>query len=230
MLEVTNLNFAYGGVTALTDVSLTAPAGAITCVMGRNGVGKTTLMQNIMGLLKPASGSVTLDGAEQVGRAASARAKSGIALVPQGRMIFPKLTVEENLRIGLQANPNGLKAVPERVFATFPILKEFLRRRGGDLSGGQQQQLAIARAMVGEPKVMLLDEPTEGIQPNIIQEIGRVLKRLAGEGMAVVLVEQYLDFVKEFGDGFAVMNRGAVVARGGIGELTADIEREFLGV
>ena len=230
MLNIDQLNFAYGGVTALTDVSLNAPAGAITCVMGRNGVGKTTLMQNIMGLLKPASGSITLDGVEQVGRPASARAKSGIALVPQGRMIFPKLTVEENLRVGLQANPNGLRAVPERVYETFPILKEFLARKGGDLSGGQQQQLAIARAMVGEPKVMLLDEPTEGIQPNIIQEIGRVLKRLADEGMAVVLVEQYLDFVKEFGDGFAVMNRGAVVARGAIAELNAEIERDYLGV
>jgi len=230
MLNVKNLDFAYGGVIALTDVSLDAPAGAITCVMGRNGVGKTTLMQNVMGLLKPASGSITLDGVEQVGRAASVRAKSGIALVPQGRMIFPKLTVEENLRIGLQANPNGLKAVPERVYETFPILKEFLARKGGDLSGGQQQQLAIARAMVGEPRVMLLDEPTEGIQPNIIQEIGCVLKRLADEGMAVVLVEQYLDFVKEFGDTFVVMNRGAVVARGAIGELTGEIERDFLGV
>ncbi len=230
MLHIQNLHFAYGGVTALNDVSLEAPAGAITCVMGRNGVGKTTLMQNIMGLLKPASGSIVLDGAEQVGRAASARARSGVALVPQGRMIFPKLTVQENLKIGLQANRNGLKAVPERVYETFPVLKAFLARKGGDLSGGQQQQLAIARAMVGEPKVMLLDEPTEGIQPNIIQEIGRVLKRLAGEGMAVVLVEQYLDFVKEFGDGFAVMNRGAVVASGAIGELTAEIEREFLGV
>ncbi len=230
MLTISNLNFAYGGVTALTDVSLQAPAGAITCVMGRNGVGKTTLMQNIMGLLKPASGSIGLDGVDQVGRAASARAKSGIALVPQGRMIFPKLTVEENLRVGLQANPNGLKAVPERVYETFPILKEFVARKGGDLSGGQQQQLAIARAMVGEPKVMLLDEPTEGIQPNIIQEIGRVLKTLASEGMAVVLVEQYLDFVKEFGDGFAVMNRGAVVARGAIAELSAEIERDYLGV
>ena len=230
MLNIQQLNFAYGGVTALTDVSLNAPAGEITCVMGRNGVGKTTLMQNVMGLLKPASGSITLDGVEQVGRAASARAKSGVALVPQGRMIFPKLTVEENLRVGLQANPNGLKTIPERVYETFPILKDFLARKGGDLSGGQQQQLAIARAMVGEPKVMLLDEPTEGIQPNIIQEIGRVLKRLAGEGMAVVLVEQYLDFVKEFGNSFAVMNRGAVVASGAIGDLTGEIEREYLGV
>ena len=165
-----------------------------------------------------------------MGRPASARAKSGIALVPQGRMIFPKLTVEGNLRVGLQANPNGLRAVPERVYETFPILKEFLARKGGDLSGGQQQQLAIARAMVGEPKVMLLDEPTEGIQPNIIQEIGRVLKRLADEGMAVVLVEQYLDFVKEFGDGFAVMNRGAVVVHGAIAELNAEIEQDYLGV
>ncbi|MEE9404439.1 MAG: urea ABC transporter ATP-binding subunit UrtE [Algisphaera sp.] len=230
MLKVNNLHFAYGGVTALTDVSVVAPAGKITCVMGRNGVGKTTLMQNIMGLLKPASGSIVLDGVEQVGCAASVRAKRGIALVPQGRMIFPKLTVEENLRVGLQANPHGRKVIPDTVYETFPILKDFLARQGGDLSGGQQQQLAIARAMVGEPKVMLLDEPTEGIQPNIIQDIGHVLTRLAKEGMAVVLVEQYLDFVKEFGHNFYVMNRGAVVAQGATAELTEEIEREYLGV
>ena len=230
MLEVRELNFAYGGVTALTDVTLDAKAGEITCVLGRNGVGKTTLMQNVMGLLKPASGAVSLDGVDVTKQSASARARAGLALVPQGRMIFPKLTVRENLKVGLQANRNGLKAVPDRVFELFPILKDFVDRKGGDLSGGQQQQLAIARAMVGEPKVMLLDEPTEGIQPNVIQAIGRVLQTLAQEGMAVVLVEQYLDFVKEIGDRFVVMNRGAVVAGGAMAELTAEIEGEFLGV
>ena len=230
MLSVAQLHFAYGGVTALTDVTLDAKAGEITCVLGRNGVGKTTLMQNVMGLLKPASGAVSLDGVDVTKQSASARARAGLALVPQGRMIFPKLTVRENLKVGLQANRNGLKAVPDRVFELFPILKDFVDRKGGDLSGGQQQQLAIARAMVGEPKVMLLDEPTEGIQPNVIQAIGRVLQTLAREGMAVVLVEQYLDFVKEIGDRFVVMNRGAVVAGGAMGELTAEIEGEYLGV
>ena len=230
MLSVENLTFAYGGVRALTDVSLEAPAGRITCVMGRNGVGKTTLMRNIIGLLKADTGEVRLEDQPLKKASANQRARRGIALVPQGRMIFPKLTVEENLRIGLQARRDGGRGIPGDVFETFPILKDFLKRKGGDLSGGQQQQLAIARAMVGQPKVMLLDEPTEGIQPNIIQQIGHVLRRLADGGMAIVLVEQYLDFVKEFGDHFYVMNRGMVVASGPTDELTAEIEREYLGV
>ena len=230
MLKLNNLNFAYGGVKALTDVDMTFPKGRMTCVMGRNGVGKTTLMRNIMGLLR-GSGTVELGGRDISGDAAPKRAKAGIALVPQGRMIFPKLTVEENLRVGLQARTDGVKKIPAVAYDTFPILKEFRHRRGGDLSGGQQQQLAIARAMVGEPKVMLLDEPTEGIQPNIIQQIGHVLRQLIAErGMTVVLVEQYADFVREFGDRVYLMNRGRVVAETDADGLTPEVVREHLSV
>lgn len=230
MLEANQVDFSYGNVRALTGVSLAASAGEILCVTGRNGVGKTTLMRCVMGLERVAGGSVTLDGVEVTRLAAERRAAAGVALVPQGRMIFPKLTVEENLRIGLQARRDGVKKIPAEIYDTFPILRDFLKRKGGDLSGGQQQQLAIGRAMAGGPKVMLLDEPTEGIQPNIIQEIGRVLQRLAEAGMAVVLVEQYLDFVKEIGDRVLVMNRGSVVASGAMGVLTPELEREYLGV
>ncbi|BAM03382.1 urea ABC transporter ATP-binding subunit UrtE [Phycisphaera mikurensis] len=230
MLEATDIDFSYGGVRALSGVSLAARAGEILCVTGRNGVGKTTLMRCVMGLEKAAGGSVTLDGVDVTKLAAEKRAAAGVALVPQGRMIFPKLTVEENLRIGLQARRDGVKKIPAEIYDTFPILRDFLKRKGGDLSGGQQQQLAIGRAMAGGPKAMLLDEPTEGIQPNIIQEIGRVLQRLAAGGMAVVLVEQYLDFVKEIGDRVAVMNRGSVVASGDMSVLTPELEREYLGV
>lgn len=230
MLEAKHLDFSYGGVRALTDVSLDVKAGELLCITGRNGVGKTTLMRCVMGLEKVSAGRVTLDGADVTDRPAEKRAAAGIALVPQGRMIFPKLTVEENLRIGLQARRDGVKKIPAEIYDTFPILKDFLRRKGGDLSGGQQQQLAIGRAMAGGPKVMLLDEPTEGIQPNIIQEIGRVLRRLAEGGMAIVLVEQYLDFVREIGDRVVVMNRGAVVAAGPMDVLTPELEREYLGV
>lgn len=231
MLEVSDLSFSYGGVRALTDVSMSFPKGKITCVMGRNGVGKTTLMRNIIGLLKVDRGSVRLDDRDVTRMGASKRAKAGLALVPQGRMIFPKLTVEENLRVGLQASPERARSIPGEVYDTFPILKDFLKRKGGDLSGGQQQQLAIARAMVGKPKVMLLDEPTEGIQPNIIQQIGHVLRQFVEQrGMTIVLVEQYLDFVKEFGERFYIMNRGQVMVSGATNELTQEIEREYLGV
>ena len=230
MLEAKQIDFSYGGVRALSGVSLAANAGEILCVTGRNGVGKTTLMRCVMGLERVAGGAVTLDGVDVTKLPAEKRAAAGIALVPQGRMIFPKLTVEENLRIGLQARRDGVKKIPDEIYDTFPILRDFLKRKGGDLSGGQQQQLAIGRAMAGGPKVMLLDEPTEGIQPNIIQEIGRVLQRLAQSGMAVVLVEQYLDFVKEIGDRVVVMNRGAVVASGEMAVLTPELEREYLGV
>ena len=230
MLKLNNLNFAYGGVQALTNVDMTFPKGQMTCVMGRNGVGKTTLMRNIMGLLR-GSGSVTLDGKDISGDAAPKRARAGIALVPQGRMIFPKLTVEENLRVGLQARTDGINKIPDKIYEPFPILRDFLSRKGGDLSGGQQQQLAIARAMVGNPKVMLLDEPTEGIQPNIIQQIGQVLRQLIAEaGMTVVLVEQYADFVREFGDRVYLMNRGRVVAETGADGLTPEVVREHLSV
>lgn len=231
MLDIQNLNFRYGGVQALYNVSMSMPQGQITCVMGRNGVGKTTLLRNIMGLLSPADGAIVLAGQNVTRLAANKRARLGLALVPQGRMIFPKLTVEDNLKVGLQARRDGVRRVPDEVYELFPILKDFRSRLGGDLSGGQQQQLAIARAMVGDPKVMLLDEPTEGIQPNIIQQIGRVLRRLVEEmNMTVILVEQYLDFVKEFGHRFYVMNRGQIVAAGATGELSADIVNQHLSV
>ena len=231
MLTITDLRYSYGAVAALNGVSLTAPEGEITCIMGRNGVGKTTLMRTTMGTYRAASGSITLGTLDVTTLPAHRRAKSGLALVPQGREIFPKLTVEENLRIGLEALPQRSSIVPDEIFELFPILKQFLKRMGGDLSGGQQQQLAIARALCGQPKVLLLDEPTEGIQPNIIQQIGLVLHKLATErNMAIVLVEQYLDFVKEFGTSFHIMNRGHVVASGPVGELHGDVVSQHLSV
>jgi urea transport system ATP-binding protein len=231
MLTVRNLEFSYGAVRTLRDLSLTAPAGRITAIMGRNGVGKTTLMRNIMGQLQPAGGEVRLGDRDLSRASANVRARSGIALVPQGRQIFPKLTVEENLRVGLQARADGRRTIPDDVYELFPVLRSFLRRRGGDLSGGQQQQLAIARALVGDPKVLLLDEPTEGIQPNVIQQIGQVLRRLVAErNMIVLLVEQYLDFVKEFAAYFYIMNRGQIVADGQTNQLEARLVNEHLGV
>ena len=224
MLELKNLNFHYGTVQALFDVNMTMPPGQITCVMGRNGVGKTTLLRNIIGISSATSGEVMLQGADVSPLAANRRARSGIALVPQGRQIFPKLTVIENLKVGLQARTDGVKTVPAEIFDTFPILKQFANRNGGDLSGGQQQQLAIGRALCGDPKVLLLDEPTEGIQPNIIQMIGDVLQMLAKtKNMTIVLVEQYLDFVREISQSFYVLNRGRVVAEGPTAELSEDV-------
>jgi urea transport system ATP-binding protein len=218
-------------VRALHDVSMSFAPGKVTCVIGRNGVGKTTLMQTIMGLHRHTGGSVTL-GDQDVSRlAANQRARAGIALVPQGRQIFAKLTVEENLRVGLQARRDGRRSIPDEIYELFPVLKQMARRNGGDLSGGQQQQLAIGRALVGEPKVLLLDEPTEGIQPNVIQQIGQVLRMLVTErGMTVVLVEQYLDFVKEFGHAFYVMNRGRVAAEGPTSDLTPEMIERHLSV
>jgi urea transport system ATP-binding protein len=231
MLKVDKLFCSYGTVQALGGVSVTAEPGQITCIMGRNGVGKTTLMKSIMGVLKPTSGSIQLDAAEISGLPSYRRATAGIALVPQGRQIFPKLTVMENLRIGLEARTDGLKQVPDSVFAMFPVLKTMAGRMGGDLSGGQQQQLAIARALVGDPKVLLLDEPTEGIQPNIIQLIGHVLQKLSTEmKMTIILVEQYLGFVREFGHRFYIMNRGTVVAEGVPADLSAEMVNQHLSV
>ncbi len=230
MLTIQDLNFSYGSVRALNSVSMDFPAGQITCIMGRNGVGKTTLMRTVMGQMKASAGSIRLGERELVTTPAHVRSRAGIALVPQGREIFPKLTVLENLEVGLAARSDGLKKVPDALIDLFPILRQFAKRMGGDLSGGQQQQLAIARALVGQPKVLLLDEPTEGIQPNIIQDIGRVLQRLAGDGMTVVLVEQYLEFVKEIGQRFYLMNRGAVVASGTTAELTDAHVSEHLSV
>ena len=231
MLSLSHISFSYGLVQILDDVSIEVPKAKVVCVMGRNGVGKTTLMRNIVGLEKASKGSVTLDGRDISKVPARRRAQSGLALVPQGRMIFPRLTVKENLEVGLSARTDGRRTIPEEIYELFPVLKEMGARQGGNLSGGQQQQLAIGRALVGEPRVLLLDEPTEGIQPNIIQAIGQVLLRLVSEKeMTVVLVEQYVDFIKEFGDHFYIMNRGRVVANGDTPQLSEAIVRQHLSV
>ncbi|HIA18341.1 MAG TPA: urea ABC transporter ATP-binding subunit UrtE [Planctomycetaceae bacterium] len=231
MLTVNNVSFSHGSIRTLQKICMSMNAGEITCIMGRNGVGKTTLLKNIMGTLRASHGSIQVGSDDITSLAAHRRAKNGLGLVPQGRQIFAKLTVEENLRVGLQANPRRTSTIPSHVYEIFPVLLEMKRRMGGDLSGGQQQQLAIARALVGNPKILLLDEPTEGIQPNIIQQIGRVLKDLATESnMTIVLVEQYLDFVREFGDKFYLMNRGRVVADGTTEELTDELVSQHLSV
>jgi urea transport system ATP-binding protein len=199
--------------------------------MGRNGVGKTTLVGNIAGHLKPRGGTISLDGKDITKKPAHERVRDGIALVPQGRQIFPRLTVEENLRVGLAAKRKNTSRVPEEVYAYFPVLKEMRHRRGGDLSGGQQQQLAIGRALVTDPRVIVLDEPTEGIQPNIIQHIGAILQQLVKErGLTVFIVEQYLDFVREHASRFYIMNRGSMVANGPISELHDHVVAAFLSV
>lgn len=231
MLAIQNLSFAYGAVGVLTDVTMTMDVSRVTCIMGRNGVGKTTLMKNIMGLLRPSAGSLMMGKTDLLRLPPNRRARAGLAMVPQTRQIFPKLTVHENLRVGLEARIDKSRTIPDEVYALFPMLKSMAKRKGGDLSGGQQQQLAIARALVGQPKVLLLDEPTEGIQPNIIQEIGQVLHDLVDQrGMTVVLVEQYLDFVREFGHDFYVLDRGQVVAEGATSQLTSEIVNMHLTV
>lgn len=231
MLAVDNLEVSYGAVRAVAGVSITAAAGEVTCIMGRNGVGKTTLLRSVMGQLPARGGTVTLGGAAVGTLPAHQRAKLGIALVPQGREIFPRLTVRENLEVAFAARGKREVAAIDEVMTMFPILKQFTKRMGGDLSGGQQQQLAIARALVGNPKVLLLDEPTEGIQPNIIDEIGIVLRKLATERqMAVVLVEQYVAFVREVGHRFYAMDRGKVVASGATAELTDEVVSRHLSV
>lgn len=229
-LVVSDLCFSYGSVQALFGVSLEARPGEITCVMGRNGVGKTTLLRNIMGTLTPRSGTVRVGDLDVSRLPAHRRARSGIALIPQGRQIFPALTVVENLSVGLQARTDGSTKIPDKVYDIFPVLGTMRKRRGGDLSGGQQQQLAIARAMVSDPHVLLLDEPTEGIQPNIIQVIGQVLQTLAASGVAVVLVEQYLDLVKQIGKRCYIMNRGRIAFSGTTAELTPERVHEHLSV
>ncbi|KMW59191.1 Urea ABC transporter, ATPase protein UrtE [Candidatus Rhodobacter oscarellae] len=210
-MEIEDLTLHYGGSQILNGVSLSAARGAVTCVMGTNGVGKTSLLKAISGTHGRSGGSYRLDG-EQISKAsAHALAQKGVAYVPQGREIFPFLTVRENLETGFACLPRDQRQLPEEIFEHFPILKDFLGRRGGDLSGGQQQQLAIARALVTRPKLLLLDEPTEGIQPNIIQQIGQVIRDLRARAeMAIVLVEQYFDFAYELGDRFTVLERGSV--------------------
>jgi urea transport system ATP-binding protein len=212
MLEVKAIDLHYGAAQALRSVSLTAEPGKVTCVLGRNGVGKTSLLDALAGQHPISRGSIVLDGADITGLLPYERARRGVAYVPQGREIFPLLTVEENLETGFAPLKRGDREIPNDVFSLFPVLRDMLGRRGGDLSGGQQQQLAIGRALVMRPKLLLLDEPTEGIQPSIIKDIGRAIGYLRGLGdMAIILVEQYLDFARELGDHFAVMDRGAIV-------------------
>ncbi len=212
MLEAKGIDLYYGAAQALRGVSVIAEPGKVTCVMGRNGVGKTSLLRALVGQRAISRGTITWNGADISGLKPYERARAGIAFVPQGREIFPLLTVEENLKTGFAPLKRADSYIPEDVFSLFPVLKDMLRRRGGDLSGGQQQQLAIGRAMVMRPKLLLLDEPTEGIQPSIIKDIGRAIVYLRGLGeIAIVLVEQYFDFARDLGDRFAVMDRGSVV-------------------
>ncbi|MCH2116066.1 MAG: urea ABC transporter ATP-binding subunit UrtE [Pirellulales bacterium] len=231
MLTVENLSFAYGTVGILRDINMQMQTGRVTCVIGRNGVGKTTLLKNIIGLLKSSGGTVRLDEKDISSLPANKRARAGLGFVPQGRQIFPKLTVEENLRVGLEARNDRQKNIPDEIYTLFPVLKEMTKRRGGDLSGGQQQQLSIGRALVGNPKVLVLDEPTEGIQPNIIQQIGHVLRDLVeSRDVTVILVEQYLDFVREFGHDFYIMDRGQVIESGETQQLTEEMVQAHLSV
>jgi urea transport system ATP-binding protein len=230
MLRVEGVNQFYGGSHILRDVSFEAPAGRVTALLGRNGVGKTTLLKAILGVVPVATGRIAFAG-EDVTRAPShRRVRAGIGYVPQGREIFPRLTVRENLLMGLASRP-GASEIPPRVLDTFPVLRTMLSRRGGDLSGGQQQQLAIARALVMEPALLVLDEPTEGIQPSIIKDIERVIRALAAEGrMAILLVEQYYDFARSLADRYLVMERGEIVKRGDGGEMERDGVRDLLAV
>jgi urea transport system ATP-binding protein len=230
VLTVTALNQYYGGSHILRGVSFEARLGEVTVVLGRNGVGKTTLLKSLMGVVPVKSGNVALDGVDITRATSSDRARRGIGYVPQGREIFGRLTVEDNLRMGLATRPGGT-AIPAELFELFPVLKQMLGRRGGDLSGGQQQQLAIARALAAGPKLLILDEPTEGIQPSIIKDIGRVIRMLADrKTMAIVLVEQYYDFAAELADQYLVMERGEVVARGRGADMAADGVRQRMSI
>ena len=220
MLDVKTIDLHYGAAQALRGVSLIARPGEVTCVLGRNGVGKTSLLRAIVGQQAVSKGAIEWDGKSINGLKPYQRARSGIAFVPQGREIFPLLTVEENLKTGFAPLKRDQRNIPDDVFSLFPVLNNMLRRRGGDLSGGQQQQLAIGRALVMRPKLLLLDEPTEGIQPSIIKDIGRAISYLRGLGtMAIVLVEQYYDFARELGDRFVAMDRGSVVYASGKDDL-----------
>ncbi|MEC8834666.1 MAG: urea ABC transporter ATP-binding subunit UrtE [Pseudomonadota bacterium] len=231
MLKIDELNQSYGQSHTLWDVNLEVDDGACVSLIGRNGVGKTTLLECVMGLLKTDSGSIVFNGANLLYEAAERRAALHIGYVPQGRMIFPLLTVAENLEIGLGNQPRSNRTIPDHVFDLFPILKSMVRRRGGDLSGGQQQQLAIARALVINPDFLILDEPTEGIQPNIVQEIGDVIMQLNRElAMTVLVVEQKLPFVRRVCGQFFIMTKGAVVASGKMDALTDELVQEHLSV
>jgi urea transport system ATP-binding protein len=231
MLAIKTLNQFYGGSHTLWDVNLDIAPGSRMCLMGRNGMGKTTLLKCVMGLQAVSSGGIEFDGSDLIKCAAEQRARLGIGYVPQGREIFSQLTVEENLRIGLGVRKNGPRSIPARIFDLFPVLKKMLNRRGGDLSGGQQQQLAIGRALVLEPKLLILDEPTEGIQPNIVHEIGDIILRLnEQEGLTVLLVEQKLPFARRVASEFCVLDKGRRVAAGPISELTDEVVRAHLSV
>ena len=229
--ELRDLQASIGGSRILRGVSFDVPEKSVFCLMGRNGVGKTSTLRSIVGLLSSEDGSIKLDGTDLQNLRPEDRARLGLGYVPQGREIFPHLTVEENLHIGPISRGRRVNGGLERVFTLFPILKEFLPRKGGMLSGGQQQQLAIARALLTEPKLLILDEPTEGIQPNIIDQIGEAIKLLRSEGkMSILLVEQYLDFCKELGDSFAILERGTVAASGKMDALSDQMIKQYLTV
>lgn len=229
MLSVEGVDLFYGASRALRRVSLTAKKGEVTCVLGRNGVGKTSLLRAIFGLQPIRGGRISWEDRELTGLPAYQRARAGLALVPQGREIFARLTVLENLETGFAPLARGLRQIPEEIFALFPVLKNMLSRRGGDLSGGQQQQLAIARALVMKPQLLILDEPTEGIQPNVISLIGEVLERLKKRGnLAILLVEQYLDFATQLADRLYVMEKGAIVLQGKTTEINAEVIKPYL--
>ncbi|MEL7542313.1 MAG: urea ABC transporter ATP-binding subunit UrtE [Pseudomonadota bacterium] len=231
MLSVENLDLHYGAAQALRGVSTTARVGEVTCVLGRNGVGKTSLLRGVTGQHPVSGGQVVWNGDDVTAMASHERARRGIALVPQGREIFPLLTVRENLETGFAAAGRGKASIPDEVFELFPVLNDMLGRRGGDLSGGQQQQLAIGRALVTRPSLLVLDEPTEGIQPSIIKDIGRAIAYLRDQGtMAIVLVEQYFDFARELADTFIVLDRGQVVISGSRDDLGDEAIRRALAV
>jgi urea transport system ATP-binding protein len=231
LLEVKAVNQFYGGSHTLWDVDLAVAQGSRTCLMGRNGMGKTTLLKCIMGLVRASSGEIRFGDTDLRALPPEARARLGIGYVPQGREIFPQLTVEENLRVGLAIRPRDDRQIPSKIYELFPVLKQMLHRRGGDLSGGQQQQLAIGRALVLDPKLLILDEPTEGIQPNIVHEIGDIILRLNREtNVTVLLVEQKLPFARRVASEFRVLEKGRVVAAGPIAELTDDVVRQHLSV
>jgi len=230
VLAAQGVNQYYGGSHTLWDIDLDVKAGDCLCLMGRNGVGKTTLLKVIMGLVPATSGKVRFEQTELLGKPPEARARAGIGFVPQGREIFSSLTVEENLRIGRLGRGAGARGVPEKVLELFPALKGMLKRRGGDLSGGQQQQLAMGRALALDPQLLILDEPTEGIQPNVVAEIGDVIMRLANEGVTVLLVEQKLAFARRVAKSFCILDRGRTVAAGSIAELTDELVHRHLQV
>ena len=231
LLRIRGLNQSYGGSHTLWDIDLDVAVGTRLCLMGRNGTGKTTLLKCIMGLIPVTSGEITFDGMDLRSLPAESRARLGVGYVPQGREIFPQLTVEENLKIGLTARQDRPRGIPAQVFELFPVLKQMLQRRGGDLSGGQQQQLAMGRALVLEPRLLILDEATEGIQPNIVQEIGDIILRLNREtGVTVLLVEQKLPFARRVASDFQILDKGRSVGGGSIGELSDDDISQHLSV